>query len=134
MKRKKCTQCKAPKSVADGFYTGMSQCKECHKSNVKARYREKLAENHAYEKKRNKNPARRKAMLVYQQTRREAHPDRYKARTAVGNALRDRRLFRQPCEACGGKAQAHHDDYSKPLDVRWLCFRHHREHHGQQAG
>lgn len=27
--------------------------------------------------------------------------------------------------------QAHHEDYSKPIDVMWLCFRHHRERHGQ---
>jgi hypothetical protein len=34
---------------------------------------------------------------------------------------------------CGEpEAQAHHDDYAKPLDVRWLCNKHHREHHGEQ--
>jgi len=27
------------------------------------------------------------------------------------------------------KAEAHHDDYSRPLDVRWLCKRHHEEAH-----
>lgn len=46
----------------------------------------------------------------------------------VNNAIRDGKIARQPCEVCGRKAQAHHEDYSKPLDVRWLCFQHHREH------
>jgi hypothetical protein len=48
----------------------------------------------------------------------------------VHKALKAGSLQRQPCEACGSqKSQAHHDDYSKPLDVRWLCSKHHSEHH-----
>lgn len=44
--------------------------------------------------------------------------------------LRAGRIVRKVCEKCGGdKTQAHHDDYSKPLDVRWLCPKHHAEHH-----
>jgi len=36
-----------------------------------------------------------------------------------------------PCEICGcEKSEAHHDDYSRPLDVRWLCRVHHLMHHG----
>lgn len=58
-----------------------------------------------------------------------ANPEKRGAHIAVGNALRDGKLFRQPCEKCGKRAQAHHDDYSKPLEVRWLCTTHHREHH-----
>ena len=39
-------------------------------------------------------------------------------------------LIRNPCEVCGEiKVEAHHDDYMRPLDVRWLCRNHHREHH-----
>jgi hypothetical protein len=39
-------------------------------------------------------------------------------------------LDRQPCEVCGEmKVDAHHDDYNKPMEVRWLCRLHHNEHH-----
>lgn len=47
-------------------------------------------------------------------------------------------LVRQACEVCGAngtfkdgrsEVQAHHDDYGKPLDVRWLCQKHHHEWH-----
>jgi hypothetical protein len=42
-------------------------------------------------------------------------------------------LVRQPCEICGElKVEAHHDDYHKPFEVRWLCFIHHGEHHTMQ--
>jgi hypothetical protein len=41
-------------------------------------------------------------------------------------ALRDHELCPKECEVCGNpKTQGHHDDYSKPLDVRWLCAKHH---------
>ncbi len=37
-------------------------------------------------------------------------------------------LTQKPCEVCGKmKSQAHHNDYSKPLEVRWLCPKHHKE-------
>jgi hypothetical protein len=39
-------------------------------------------------------------------------------------------LSAQPCEVCGAEsAHRHHDDYDKPLDVRWLCREHHAELH-----
>jgi len=39
-------------------------------------------------------------------------------------------LVPQPCEVCGeAEAQKHHDDYDKPLDVRWLCRYHHESLH-----
>lgn len=39
-------------------------------------------------------------------------------------------LIPQPCEICNEiKVQAHHDDYTKPWEVRWLCTNHHNEWH-----
>jgi len=47
-------------------------------------------------------------------------------------------LIQEPCETCGAngkmadgrsEVQAHHDDYNKPLEVRWLCQKHHHEWH-----
>ncbi len=55
--------------------------------------------------------------------------EKTRARAAVKYALKSGKLIRMGCEVCGGKAHAHHEDYSKPLEVRWLCAMHHgREH------
>ena len=35
-----------------------------------------------------------------------------------------------PCAVCGNaKAQGHHEDYTKPFDLVWLCTRHHADRH-----
>jgi len=31
------------------------------------------------------------------------------------------------------KAEAHHGDYTKPLEVQWLCKEHHWAHHNERA-
>ena len=60
--------------------------------------------------------------------------DKKRAHKAVYRALRNGTLTRPntcstPDATCAGRIVAHHDDYTKPLDVRWLCVRHHAEHH-----
>ncbi len=52
-------------------------------------------------------------------------------RRLTANKIRQGILIRMPCEVCKTETdvQAHHDDYNKPLDVRWLCRKHHQEHH-----
>lgn len=48
----------------------------------------------------------------------------------VQKALKKGILHKQPCEICGAEpAEAHHCDYNKPLDVIWLCRKHHVEWH-----
>ena len=60
---------------------------------------------------------------------RKRNPLKWAAHCIVNNAIRVGKIQKQTCEKCGKKAQAHHDDYSKPLQVRWLCSAHHAEHH-----
>lgn len=61
---------------------------------------------------------------------RKRNPEKAKARTTLGNAVRSGILERFPCEVCGEKkTQGHHEDYTKPLDVRWLCRKCHAAHH-----
>jgi hypothetical protein len=62
---------------------------------------------------------RRKSQLY-----REKHPEETKAYDAVQRALRKGTLVRPTsCSECGlsCKPEAHHHDYSKWLDVTWLC-------------
>jgi hypothetical protein len=55
------------------------------------------------------------------------------ARKLAYKKIMEGSLVRQPCEVCEEiKVDAHHDDYSKPFDVRWLCKKHHREHHDRE--
>lgn len=52
------------------------------------------------------------------------------AHSAVSRAIKDGTLTRQPCEVCGDiRSVAHHGDYLKPLEVRWLCAAHHADWH-----
>lgn len=57
------------------------------------------------------------------------HPEKIAAKVAVMIAVRSGKLTPLPCRVCGEKAQAHHDDYSLPLAVIWLCPLHHGERH-----
>lgn len=59
------------------------------------------------------------------------YPERQKARQILAYEIKKGNLKRLPCEKCGEteKIHAHHEDYSKPLEVIWLCSKHHKEIH-----
>jgi hypothetical protein len=120
----------------------LNKCKECTKSDVNQNRLERINYYRQYDQMRASAPHRVAARKEYSLTsegkaahRRAAlkwmqkHPDRRKASHAVNNAIRDRRLQRQLCWVCGEKAEAHHPDYSRPLDVVWLCRFHHYHAH-----
>ena len=51
-------------------------------------------------------------------------------RRTASRAIQSGFLFRKPCEICGNEqVESHHEDYKKPLEVRWLCQSCHRAIH-----
>lgn len=58
------------------------------------------------------------------------YPEKWSARAKVRYAVKVGKLEKLACAVCGDiKSSAHHEDYSKPLEVVWLCGQHHRERH-----
>lgn len=78
----------------------------------------------------------RECANAYMQHWRKVHPkdemDKFKAIVRSKTKMRIKRglLIKYPCEICGKKeVEAHHEDYNKPYEVRWLCREHHRDLH-----
>ncbi len=52
--------------------------------------------------------------------------ERHRARDKFKYAVKSGKIVRMPCEICGDpKSEGHHEDYSKPFEVKWLCLKHH---------
>lgn len=121
-----CLVCNANKELDQFYATSGKTCKVCHCNRVRKNRRHNPAVQE-YDRARSALPHRRAKARVISDKWRGDFPERYKAVTAVGNAVRDGKLQRQPCAVCGAsKTHGHHDDYSKPLEVTWLCARHHK--------
>lgn len=70
----------------------------------------------------------KKAIEAKRKLAQKKDPQKNRARHQLGYAVRVGKIKRLPCEVCGEKlTQGHHTDYSKPLDVQWLCAKHHGE-------
>jgi len=53
-----------------------------------------------------------------------------KVRDIFNNAVKRGDIIKEPCSICGDeKSEGHHNDYSKPLEVIWLCRKHHTDLH-----
>lgn len=136
---KKCFKCGETKPLSEFYKHKMmsdghlGKCKECTKRDVRV-HRINSERPREYDRERyQKNPKRRKYTVSVAHKHRLKNPDAYRARYAVSNAVRDGRLKKpEKCEICGGRfwLHGHHDDYSKPLDVIWLCA---KCHHGKHA-
>lgn len=140
---KTCARCDIDQART-AFYSDSSStdglkphCKACHAKGQKI-YRAKYAESIRAKKavwaraNRSKLSATDRAWRVKHPERVSAHrrkfnsdnPEKRKAHYVVQTALRNGSMKRPPlCSACDatGRIEGHHEDYSKPLEVTWLC-------------
>ena len=144
--QKICKECSASKDASE-FYPTQGECKVCTRARTKKYRLDNIDRVMEYDRNRPNSRERTIKQSVSVKLKRQddeyrlkankvkkdwriRNPLRAKALNAVNNAVRDKTLTRLPCEICGEiKAQGHHDDYTKPLDVRWLCVTHHAAHH-----
>lgn len=69
---------------------------------------------------------------IYEVVRRSTvkHMGKHLARLRLNHAVSTGKVEKLPCKVCGrDKAEGHHEDYSKPLDVIWLCRQCHADTH-----
>lgn len=140
--KKQCFKCKLVKQLrffyphkkmADGH---LNKCKDCAKKDAHARYNseEGIKKIIAYERKRAQYPHRKKRRVECRKVHRREHRVRNVAWDKTTRAIREGKLIKKPCEECGDlKSQAHHPDYSKPLEVVWFCRKHHLKKHGKKS-
>ena len=120
---KVCFKC-GVKQPAHNFYRHpmmldghLNKCKECTKKYVRANRLANLSYYREYDRKRGNRQTPENLKLY-----RSKFPNKVKANRMVAYYIQAKKLFREPCEKCGNdKTHAHHDDYLKPLNVRWLC-------------
>jgi hypothetical protein len=115
--------------MADGH---LSFCRSCTIKRIKTERRAN-PEKHSERERARYVGDRRDKMLADAAERAKKTPEKRTAHYAVNNAVRDGRLLKpSACSRCGREGvrlEGHHDDYSKPLDVVWMCCRCHRRHH-----
>jgi hypothetical protein len=137
---KTCYKCQKTLPPSD-FYPSVckpdglsSMCRVCHRAWRRGHYQKYKAETEATKAKwAARNPEKVKAIIRAKSKR------RYPAMKGCGLtrvyrkvsfAVSTGKLQRGPCVVCGSEnSVAHHEDYSKPLDVVWYCQLHHAELH-----
>ena len=145
-----CKTCGIDKD-ADSFYKNCRECKVCKRERARL-YREKNIDRiKAYDRNRPNAKERTQKQKEYKEKMRKENPEkfdkifhssrkRYRAKyhekmvahNKVNEALRTGKLERPTeCSICHIKCipQGHHSDYSKPLDVIWVCSSCHSKIH-----
>ena len=154
---RRCRQCNRRQGLEQDYRTKRCMpggrdviCRWCRRSNERAYYLKNLKALRAKSRRwqrNNKSVGKRwkkangKKIRTTNRRLRKARPDRQRAYDAVARALRNGEIDREPCESCGrspkkvngrNRIHAHHGDYSRPLEITWLCSRCHGLRHRKE--
>jgi len=150
MSSKTCFKCGIEKVIGEFYKHSMmadghlNKCKSCTKSDVKSHRDTNLEDHILRDRKRYDSDERRAGCIARAKARnarcRDAvkiskdkwllnNKEKRKAHNLVNNKIATYKP--DSCESCGVKSSlhGHHDDYSKPLQVKWLCTRCHGKVH-----
>lgn len=142
---KKCSICGIEKDINNFYFRNKTQniyrndCKKCHydarkKWAINNINKIRLYRNNWKSKNKDKikfwdlhNPKKRIRIKLWRQN----NPLKYKSHSKISTALLSGIIKKLPCKICGStkNIHGHHFDYSKPLEVIWLCPKHHYEIH-----
>lgn len=122
---KVCSICKVAKPLTE-FYVTPSKpggyydyCRPCDRERVR---------------EYSKTPNGKLSTIARTRRKAKKFPDKMKAQQQLRNAVKTGLVIRPTvCDNCqsGGRIDGHHEDYSKPLDVMWLCDPCHKLQHGK---
>lgn len=143
---KACIKCGEIKPIEE-FYKNiriiggrLNSCKKCcYAYSIVSRNAQRRRE---LDRERNSKPERKKSLKESSSKRKvsntekvirwnNSNPEKAKAHREVTLAIRNFRLLKRPCWCGDIKVEAHHEDYSKPLEVIWLCVKHHKAEHNK---
>lgn len=148
-----CRLCNSEKPESDFYKSDKRRCKPCVRAKVKANRDAKSEYYKKYDamrfqrdpwraeqnRKRASTPEYKDKIKEYRKRWLEKNSDKRAAHILMGNAVRRGEIIKpshcQDCQTeCLGKKElhGHHEDYTKPLDVIWLCvschYKRHRKH------
>jgi hypothetical protein len=115
----KCIACDNPLHKKSEYYCG-KKCEQIYRQNHKGDIPEFLSKWKVRKNISNKDP-----LVKF----------RARARRITKSLIREGKINKEPCVVCGCEdVLAHHEDYSKPNDVIWICASHHKSYHDGKLG
>ncbi len=125
--KKQCCACKELKPLSEfnrgtGKQGKNAKCRECSRlANIAWR------EAHPDYWRNGPKPSPESRIAIRrkcERAQRKKFPEKFRARSKLKRAVREGKIHKPDiCSQCGlpGETNGHHADYSKPLDVIWLC-------------